>query len=249
MSTTNEVIEPETESKSISSYVSLIVMCIIFSISIGLYFSFIYSPNGGASTFFSILFGALVLGYITTIIYYRGNILSKTSPLDKPAMYSIFGSTSASFMVLFITMFAINVNPNLITIFENTIGIWVLSVMGNDQFISEIFTSDAFKVLNDQSDSLSFNYNFLLTRLNPDNIGKFIEFYRDNVNNTSDKKSEVDFPFDFKPLFRMGEDGLSQLNKLEKMIEMKRSVGYFTWVYLTSIVSLIISIIAVTMKI
>jgi hypothetical protein len=54
----------------------------------------------------------------------------------------------------------------------------------------------------------------------------------------------VDFPFDFKPVF----ENEGQLDKLKKLVNMKRLVGYFSWVYMTSIVSLIISIIAVTMK-
>jgi hypothetical protein len=36
--------------------------------------------------------------------------------------------------------------------------------------------------------------------------------------------------------------------KLRDLVETKRTVGYFTWIYLTSIVSLMISIIAITMK-
>ena len=67
-----------------------------------------------------------------------------------------------------------------------------------------------------------------------------------SVQKKKDTGHGVDFPFDFKPNF----DGKSMGNllKLRDLVETKRTVGYFTWIYLTSIVSLMISIISITMK-
>ena len=54
----------------------------------------------------------------------------------------------------------------------------------------------------------------------------------------------IEFPFDFEPNFK--NEG--QLELLEKLVNQKRLIGYFTWIYLTSIVSLIVTIISITMK-
>ena len=53
-----------------------------------------------------------------------------------------------------------------------------------------------------------------------------------------------DFPFDFTPKFKAEGD----IKKLRELVSTKHLVGYFSWIYFTSILSLIISIISVTMK-
>jgi hypothetical protein len=223
MSEYNEVEALGDQLKPSPITTNLILTCLGFSVPLGLYLSFVYSPTGGIETFLAIFFGTFVLGYIVTIMYYRMIVIHKSTPLDRGQLQSIAGTTAAAFMVVFLTLFALSVNPKLITIFENTIGIWYLSMMGNDSFLNEIFTSETFSNFREQSDSKIFNYNFLLTRLNENNINGF---------------------FDFKPNFK--DQG--QLLKLRSLVETKRTVGYFTWIYLTSVVSLMISIIAVTMK-
>jgi hypothetical protein len=143
-------------------------------------------------------------------------------------------------------MFAISINPGLIKIFENTIGIWFIGVMGNSELINESFSSEIFSGLSELNDSNVFNYNFLLTRLNETNIGPFVEYFQKECDGKTDEKTGVDFPFDFKPNFE--GKSMGNLTKLRDLVETKRTVGYFTWIYLTSIVSLMISIISITMK-
>lgn len=171
--------------------------------------------------------------------------------VDKSEMKTILLTNAASYMVLFVTMVSISINPKLVTIFENTIGIWYLSIMGNDSFVNEIFQSEIFSKMDDESinDSELVNYGFLLTRLNQNNIDEFVEFYKNNTNNNN--TSNVDFPLDFKPNFKNDNNAVKngQLIKLKELVNTKRTVGYFMWVYLTAIISQMISMIAVTMKI
>ncbi len=244
MSVSNEITTIENEMKSSSGTIGLIVTCITFIIPLGLYFSFVYSPDGSFGTFVAIFLGVLALGCIANILFYRSVVLKKSESLDKSQIKYILKITSISFMVLLLTMFAIGINPGLIKIFENTIGIWFLGIMGNNEFINEIFSSEVFSGLKELNDSNIFNYNFLLTRLNETNIDNFIEFFKKTDAENKGSNEGVEFPFDFKPKFETE----GQLSKLRDLVETKRTVGYFTWVYLTSIVSLMISIISITMK-
>ena len=53
------------------------------------------------------------------------------------------------------------VNPELITIFENSVGIWFIGIMGNTEFCNEIFKSDIFSEFKKESkDPHIFNQNF-----------------------------------------------------------------------------------------
>ena len=235
----------DTKSTS-STFMPILIILSIYTIIFVLLFSFIYDPSGSIGNVFVILFGAVAIGYILTILYYRMTV----SNIDKDAMKTIISTNAASYMVLFLTIFSIKINPNLVSIFENTIGIWYLSIMGNDSFVNEIFHSDTFSKMENEStpDSELVNYGFLLTRLNQNNIGEFVEFYKNNTNNTT-PNVDFPFPFDFKPNFNNDKLREGQLSKLNELVTTKRTVGFFTWIYLTAIVSQMISMIAVTMKI
>ena len=238
----------ENDTKSTTStFMHTLIILAIYSIIFVLLFIFIYDPTGSIGNIFAILFGALAIGYIVTILYYRMTV----GGVDKSEMKTILLTNAASYMVLFVTMVSISINPKLVTIFENTIGIWYLSIMGNDSFVNEIFQSEIFSKMDDESinDSELVNYGFLLTRLNQNNIDEFVEFYKNNTNNNN--TSNVDFPLDFKPNFKNDNNAVKngQLIKLKELVNTKRTVGYFMWVYLTAIISQMISMIAVTMKI
>ena len=241
MSTTD--IEKEIKS---SGPVGFIVAAISFIIPLGLFFSYIYAPDGSILTYIMLFFGAALLGFLANMFFYKMVTSNSSKKLEKSQLYTIMGTTASSFIILLLTMFALGVNPKLITIFENTIGIWfVTTVMGNRGFINEIFSSKIFKELDEHSDANVFDYSFLLTRLNDKNIGVFIDYYKKSCDETKGQPSGADFPFDFEPNFK--DQG--QLMKLSQMIETKRTIGYFTWYYLTSAVSLMISLIAMTMKV
>ena len=246
MSESKEMTTIENDIKSSSGTIGFIVTCITFIIPLGLYFSFVYKPDGSFGTFAAIFFGSLALGIIVNLLFYRSVVLKKSEVLDKSQIKYIVKMTTISFTVLLLTMFAISINPGLIKIFENTIGIWFIGVMGNSELINESFSSEIFSELSELNDSKVFNYNFLLTRLNETNIGPFVEYFQKECDGKTDENTGVDFPFDFKPNFEGKSTG--NLMKIRDLVETKRTVGYFTWVYLTSIVSLMISIISITMK-
>ncbi len=234
----------QPKKSTISNIILIVTICFAYSIVFGLLFIFVHNSNGSIGNTLGIVFGATALGFITTLLYYRMNV----SDVDKPTIKTIMSTNAASYMVLLFTIISISINPDLVTIFENTIGIWFLSIMGKDSFINSIFESKTFSVMEEQSstDSELINYNFLLTRLNHSNIDNFIQFFSKNPESSTD--NELKFPFDFRPKFNSDENTRNgQLMELKRLITTKRSVGYFIWVYLTSIISQMISMIAVTM--
>ena len=141
-------------------------------------------------------------------------------------------------------MLILMINPSLVSIFENTIGIWFVGLMGNSGFISEIFQSNIFSKLDEETDDNIFNKNFLLTRFSLENIDHFVKFFQKSCDGQTHDTSNVELPFDFKPIF----ENVGQLNKLRDLVSLKRSIGYFSWIYFTSIISLIMGMIAVTMQ-
>ena len=142
MSVSNEITTIETDIKSSSGTIGFIVTCITFIIPLGLYFSFVYKADGSFGTFAAIFFGSLALGIIVNLLFYRSVVLKKSEVLDKSQIKVIVKITIISFMVLLLTMFAISINPGLIKIFENTIGIWFIGLMGNSELINESFSSE-----------------------------------------------------------------------------------------------------------
>jgi len=234
----------QPKKSTISNIFLIITICFAYSIVFGLLFIFVHNSNGSIGNTLGIVFGATALGFITTLLYYRMNV----SDIDKQKIKTIMTTNAASYMVLLFTIISISINPDLVTIFENTIGIWFLSIMGKDSFVNSIFHSPTFSqmVKNSSTDSELINYNFLLTQLNHSNIDNFIQYFSQNQNPSTD--DELKFPFDFSPKFNSDQNTRSgQLMELKRLITTKRSVGYFVWVYLTSIISQMISMIAVTM--
>ena len=197
MSASKEITTIESEIKSSSGTIGFFVTCITFIIPLGLYFSFVYSPDGSLGTFIAIFLGSLALGFIANLLFYRSVVLKKSETLDKSQIKYILKITTISFMILLLTMFAIGINPGLIKIFENTIGIWVLGIMGNNQFINEIFSSEVFSGLSELNDSNIFNYNFLLTRLNETNIDNFIDYFKKKCSETKGETPGVGFSIRF----------------------------------------------------
>ena len=241
MSTTD--IDKETKS---SGPLTFIVAGILLIIPLGLWFSYVYSPDGSILTYIMLFLGAVLLGFLANMFFYKMVTSNSSKKIERSQMYTIMGTTASSFMILFLTMFALGVNPKLITIFENTIGIWfVTKVMGNQGFFNTVFKSDIFDELSEHNDENIFDYTFILSRLNDKNIGQFVEYYKKTIDEIKGTTNGVDLPFDFKSNFK--DEG--QLIKLSQMVETKRTVGYFTWYYLTSAISLMVSIIAMTMKV
>ena len=227
---------------------ALFVICIAFAVPLGLWFSVVYSEGGGIANQLFVFGGVYGLAFLVTLMFYRmgvqGDDKDDISKISKNKMNAIAGTTFAACSIVLTTIFILAVNPSLITILEDSIGIWVLGLMGNRGFMNTIFKSEIFSKLDEYSDSKIFDSSCLLTRFNKDNIDTFIKYFKENCNKQDESNYGIDFPFDFRPVF----ENEGQLEKLKGLVKMKNLIGYFSWIYLTSIVSLIISIIAVTMK-
>ena len=232
-----------------SGMIALSIISIVFIIPIGLWFSMVYVANGGLINSLLLFAGIYGLSALITIMYYRMGVQDdKEAQIDKISknkIQFILGVTFLSFMIVLVTIFILAINPELVTIFENTIGIWFIGLIGNAGFCNEIFKSEIFsKLKKETSDPKVFDHKFLLTRFNNENIDNFIKFYKEDCKSQEENSDDIDLPFDFVPTFK--NEG--QLNKLRELVSLKRLVGYFTWIYTTSIISLTISIIGVTMK-
>lgn len=226
----------------------LFLLSLAFIVPLGLWFSMVYTVSGGVVNSLLLFFGIYGLALLVTLLYYRmgvqDDIEAKIDKISSGKVKSIMATTFASFCILLITLLVLAMNPELVTIFENTIGIWVLGVLGHSGFLTEIFKSELFSQLQEESPKM-FNQNFLLTCFSNDNIGPFMEYYKKHCSGEAvQNETNVSLPFDFRPQFT--NEG--QLFKLRSLVAQKRTIGYFTWVYLTSIVSLVISITSVTMK-
>jgi len=227
---------------------TLFIICIAFSVPLGLWFSVVYDSSGGIGNSMLIFMGAYSIAFIVTLLYYRvsvqDDVEAKVDKISKGKVTYIAGTTFASFIILLMTIVILAINPDLVTIFENSLGIWVIGLLGYSDFMNEIFKSSIFGKLRESSDSAIFNQNFLLTLFDEKNIEPFIEFFKKDCGKQEKSIPGVEFPFDFYPVF----ENEGQLTKLLNLVKMKRLVGYFSWVYLTSIISLLVSLISVTMK-
>lgn len=247
--TQNTVEKTTSNTTSLFGAVSILFfLSLAFIVPLGLWFSMVYTVSGGVVNSLLLFFGIYGLALLVTLLYYRmgvqDDVEAKIDKISSGKVKSIMATTFASFCILLITLLVLAMNPELVTIFENTIGIWVLGVLGHSGFLTEIFKSELFSQLQEESPKM-FNQNFLLTCFSNDNIGPFMEYYKKHCSGEAvQNETNVSLPFDFRPHFT--NEG--QLFKLRSLVAQKRTIGYFTWVYLTSIVSLVISITSVTMK-
>lgn len=232
-----------------SGTIALIIICISFIIPLGLWFSVAYNTAGGIINSLLLFAGIYGFAFLITLMYYRmaiqDDMEAKVDKITKGKVKSIAATTLASFSLVLITIFILAVNPELITIFENSIGIWFIGITGSRHFANEIFQSKTFSGLKEYTqDKGIFDQSFLLTCFNNENIEQFIKYFKKDCTQQERDEAGVSLPFDFQPKF----ENEGQLNKLRNLVSLKRLVGHFSWIYFTSILSLIISIISVTMK-
>jgi hypothetical protein len=238
--------------KNSSGITALIIICITFIVPLALWFSVAYSASGGVINSFLLFLGIYGFSFLITLMYYRmviqDEMEAKIDKINSKKVKSIAATTLAAFSLVLITIFVLAVNPELVTIFENTIGIWVIGITGNRYFMNDVFYSETFSELRKTTEDKSiFDQSFLLTRFSNDNIDDFIDIIKKMTSSEKSEQISIDFPFDFKP--RFDEEQLQgQITKLRQLVSLKHLVGYFSWIYFTSILSLIISIISVTMK-
>jgi hypothetical protein len=211
-----------------------------------LVYHFAYSRSGGFFTFLFLFVMAYLIGFLACLLFYRMAVLGKSGQIanmPRSAVIKVMGTSFASFMIVAVTIFAIGFNPNLVKIFENTVGYSYIQLLGAGEFANSIFTSPILDQLNDETETKYFNYAFLLTAFDTKNIQQFIQASMNKVGGEQEQTTTNNLPFNFtmKPLEK------DKIEKLEEFVYTKHRIGHFTWVYLTSVLALTVSFISMTM--
>jgi hypothetical protein len=238
----SEIIEITGTIQLSQVWLTLFIIIIVLPVPLGLLYMFSYYKS--TSWYRTIILFSLVtgLGYVACLLFYRTMIMKdKEAKIDKmgpkDALF-VFWNTLASFTIVAITMLGLGTNPGLISIFENTIGYWFIHIWGLDGLMKDIVKSDMF----DKIDTKDFNYNFLITQIDIDNVQNVISAAGVKSKQTGPNlKNPLDFRFEFdatKPL---------QKKLLENLVFTKNTVGHYVWVYLSSIVAILVSILACSM--
>lgn len=208
-----------------------------------LVYHFAYSRSGGFFTFLFLFVMAYLIGFLACLLFYRMAVLGKSGEIanmPRSAVIKVMGTSFASFMIVAVTIFAIGFNPNLVKIFENTVGYSYIQLLGAGEFANTIFTSPILDQLNNETETKYFNYAFLLTAFDTKNIQQFIQASMNNVGG-EEQTNNLPFEFKLKPLEK------DKIEKLEELVYTKHRIGHFTWVYLTSVLALTVSFISMTM--
>lgn len=214
-----------------------------------LVYHFAYSRSGGFFTFLFLFIMAYLIGFLACLLFYRMAVLGKSGEIanmPRSTVIKVMGTSFASFMIVAVTIFAIGFNPNLVKIFENTVGYSYIQLLGAGEFANSIFTSPILDQLNNETETKYFNYAFLLTAFDTKNIQQFIQASMNKVGGEGEGEqgsSTNDLPFEFK-LKPLEKD---KIEKLEEFVYTKHRIGHFTWVYLTSVLALTVSFISMTM--
>tara|TARA_B000000557_G_C20788079_1_gene449631 strand:+ start:608 stop:1309 length:702 start_codon:yes stop_codon:yes gene_type:complete len=212
-----------------------------------LVYHFAYSRSGGFFTFLFLFVMAYLIGFLACLLFYRMAVLGKSGQIanmPRSTVIKVMGTSFASFMIVAVTIFAIGFNPNLVKIFENTVGYSYIQLLGAGEFANSIFTSPILDQLNDETETKYFNYAFLLTAFDTKNIQQFIQASMNKVGGEQEQTTTTNnLPFNFtlKPLEK------DKIEKLEEFVYTKHRIGHFTWVYLTSVLALTVSFISMTM--
>ena len=212
-----------------------------------LVYHFAYSRSGGFFTFLFLFVMAYLIGFLACLLFYRMAVLGKSGEIanmPRSAVIKVMGTSFASFMIVAVTIFAIGFNPNLVKIFENTVGYSYIQLLGAGEFANSIFTSPILDQLNNETETKYFNYAFLLTSFDTKNIQQFIQASMNKVGGeeqTTTTTNDLPFEFKLKPLEK------DKIDKLEEFVYTKHRIGHFTWVYLTSVLALTVSFISMTM--
>lgn len=238
----SELLHPSGKISLSQVWLVLFIIVIVFPVPLALIYAFCFYKK----TFWyrGLILFALVtaLGYIANLLFYRTMIMKdKEAKIDKmsrkDALY-VFWNTLAAFVIVAITMFGIGTNPNLITVFENTLGYQYIQLWGLTSLMNDIVQSKLF----DSIDSNQFSYNFLITQINVENVDDIIKMSdsKDVSTGPSDK-----FPLDFRIVFDNDKNvKLSQQEKLRNLVATKNAFGHFMWMYLSSIVAMLVAILA-----
>ena len=234
----------------------VIVTAILFMFPVGLFYMFIYYKSQVAFVDGVYLFLCIyVIGSIASLMYYRfivGN--DDKIEIDKMSMgtvAAVFGKCFLAFFgILGFTMLALALNPGLVRVFENTVGFAVCRSWGVNDLLNKMLKSDIFSKISDgmaKDDKDEYmNYDFLLTMWNISDKEKLEENIRAACKDSNSAASKRDLRFDFY----WKTKGITEesLKELMDFIDLKYYVGHFTWIYIASTFSLLVSLIATIMN-
>lgn len=234
-----------TNAKKISMAFGIFLTLVLFAIPLGLIYNFVFykSVNYIGMKLVFLFIMSWLLGLIATLLYYRISLKNDANAqIDKinfGTVLNISGLTLAAYMVVAITLLLLFIAPSLVKIFENTLGYWFIGLWGLQNLCNQIFTSKLLDEYKDTTDSKYFNYGFLITRIDRDNVQSILEYAK-----KQDKSGKTGIlPLDFD--IQISDDTLA--NQLQNLVDMKYYFGHFSWLYLTSVISLFLSMISVSM--
>lgn len=234
----------------------VIVTAVLFFLPVGLFYMFIYFKSqvafiDGVYLFFSIY----IVGALASLMYYRFVVMDddeiKIDLMSLGTVSAVFGKCFLAFFgILGFTMIALALNPSLIRIFENTVGFAVCRSYGVNDLLNKMLKSEIFSKLSngmaekDKEDYM--NYDFLLTTWNLSDKEKLEETIRAACKDTSSAATKRDLKFDFYWNTKLITE--EKLKELMDFIDLKYYVGHFTWIYIASTFSLLVSIVTTVMN-
>jgi len=236
--------ENETPPQSSTSPGLIVVgYCIGFVIPLAIIYNLFYHKKGGMGSLVLVYAGAYFMGLIFSLLYYRTVIMQKSgdiAKMDNSTVKKVMLVNVASYSIVAVTLFALAINPSLVNIFENTVGYTFLGMKGLHALANEIFVSNELSKIQENGD---FDYDFLITRFGVNDIGT-IEKYFEDKSNSDAQQNMPNLP----TYFQMELKDHDQLFNFTNLIYLKHSVGHFTWIYLTSIIAMLISMVTLSMK-
>jgi hypothetical protein len=153
------------------------------------------------------------------------------------------------------TMLFINYIPSLMEIFENTIGMSMIGVMNSSLFVKAMDTiknrnfNDAYNKNDKERFRLNTDTRFLLAGFSISNLNNQIEFLINQSKSTASPPTDVKSNFYLDNLKDYVSDYNSVITEnnglktdLLYLILSKYTYGHFTWVYIASIVSILMTI-------
>lgn len=241
--TTSATKAPLKKEYTSSLFMAVLGVSVAFGIPLALVYSFIYYQNQSMFSGVLLLFLTFLLGYICNLLFYRIIVMNdesgKIDKINKSTAVYVLGVTAFGFLITAFTLFVITINPGLVKIFENTIGMWVIGFLGLKRLANEIFYSPTMDPIKDNVvDSNAFNYGFLLSQFTRENVDELIEGSKDC------KATQSPFMLDFQLRFSTHD----QIHRLKKMVDLKNTAGHYSWIYLSSVVSLFVSMITMVLQ-
>jgi hypothetical protein len=250
----SELLNPTGQISLSQVWLVLFIIAIVLPVPLALVYTFCFYKKTfwyRGLILFALIFG---MGYIANLLFYRTMIMKdKEAKIDKmsrkDALY-VFWNTLASFVIVAITMFGIGTNPNLITVFENTVGYLYIQLWGLTALMNDIVQSNLFEKI----DSNQFSYNFLITQISVDNVEDIIKM--SNNSSTGIVEPSEKFPLDFRFVFNVEEDPITkkkeiltdQQEKLRNLVGTKNAFGHFMWMYLSSLVAILVAMLGCLMN-